>query len=135
MDPVVHFQMPAQDSARMARFYTDAFGWKTEHLGPEMGGYTLATTTATGADGRPSTPGAINGGFYTRTEDPVSQATGIVIAVEDISRSIVEVERAGGTVAGAPEEIPGVGMFASFIDTEGNRVGMLQPNPPGGSGG
>jgi predicted enzyme related to lactoylglutathione lyase len=43
------------------------------------------------------------------------------------------VASAGGTVlggqrAGEPDDIPGVGLYASFIDTEGNRVGMLQPN-------
>jgi len=44
------------------------------------------------------------------------------------------VEEAGGKVLvgqkpGEPDDIPGVGLYASFIDTEGNRVGMLQPSP------
>ena len=69
MDPVVHFEMPADDRKRMANFYSKVFGWKTEVLGPEMGDYVLATTTATGADGRPTTPGAINGGFYPKKPD------------------------------------------------------------------
>ncbi|MFZ3170282.1 MAG: hypothetical protein WA130_21935 [Candidatus Methanoperedens sp.] len=30
---------------------------------------------------------------------------------------------------GKPDEIPGVGLYASFIDTEGNRVRMLEPLP------
>ena len=30
MDPVVHFEMPAEDRKRMADFYTRVFGWKTE---------------------------------------------------------------------------------------------------------
>jgi predicted enzyme related to lactoylglutathione lyase len=32
-------------------------------------------------------------------------------------------------VLGEPMEIPGVGQYVSFIDTEGNRVSMLQPIP------
>ena len=36
---------------------------------------------------------------------------------------------AGGKVLGEPMEIPGVGQYVSFIDTEGNRVSMLQPIP------
>jgi predicted enzyme related to lactoylglutathione lyase len=32
-------------------------------------------------------------------------------------------------VLGEPMEIPGVGHYVSFIDTEGNRVSMLQPIP------
>ena len=30
---------------------------------------------------------------------------------------------------GEPMEIPGVGAYVSFTDTEGNRVSMLQPLP------
>ncbi len=35
----------------------------------------------------------------------------------------------GGQVPGKPDDIPGVGLYVSFIDTEGNRAGMLQPAP------
>ena len=35
---------------------------------------------------------------------------------------------AGGKVLGEPMEIPGVGLYVSFFDTEGNRVSMLQPS-------
>ena len=123
--------MPAVDRDRMAAFYKAAFGWEAQHLGPEMGNYTVVTTTPVGADGRPVSPGAINGGFFMRTEDPASHTPGIVIAVDDIELAIAELQRAGGTVAGPVQEIPGVGLSASFSDTEGNRVGLLQPNPPG----
>ena len=37
----------------------------------------------------------------------------------------------GGQNPGEPDDIPGVGLYASFLDTEGNRVGMLQPAPRG----
>jgi len=30
---------------------------------------------------------------------------------------------------GEPDDIPGVGLYCAFIDTEGNRLSMLQPNP------
>jgi len=61
MDPVVHFEMPAEDRKRMADFYTNVFGWKTQMLGPEMGDYVLATTTESDETGRPKNPGVING--------------------------------------------------------------------------
>jgi predicted enzyme related to lactoylglutathione lyase len=48
MNPVVHFEMPAEDRKCMADFYTNVFGWKTQMLGPEMGDYVLATTTEVG---------------------------------------------------------------------------------------
>lgn len=34
----------------------------------------------------------------------------------------------GGKVLGKPMQIPGIGRYVSFFDTEGNRVSMLQPD-------
>ncbi|HKR64595.1 MAG TPA: VOC family protein [Thermoanaerobaculia bacterium] len=127
MDSVVHFEMPYENRDRMKSFYESAFGWQTQTLGAEMGNYVLATTTAAGPDGRPTSPGAINGGFYEKTSDPIAQYPSVVIAVDDINASIQKVKSSGGTMLGETMEIPGVGQYASFRDTEGNRVGMLQP--------
>ncbi len=128
MDPVVHFEIPYDDRTRMARFYQSAFGWQTRMLGEEMGNYVLATTTETNESG-PVRAGAINGGFYPKRADWPAQFPSIVIAVDNINESIRKVTDAGGKVLGAPMEIPGVGQYVSFIDTEGNRVAMLQPIP------
>ena len=129
MCPVVHFEMPANDRNRMAKFYNDTFGWKTEMLGSEMGNYVVVKTAEHGPNGIPKEPGRINGGFYPKGEHMETQYPSIVIAVEDIQKSIVEVKEAGGKVLGEPMDIPGVGKFVPFIDTEGNKVSMLQPNP------
>jgi len=126
--PVVHFQMPYGDRDRMAAFYRSAFGWQTQMLGEEMGNSVLATTTETDESG-PKTPGQINGGFFQKCADRPDHHTSVVIAVEDIRAAIAEVVDAGGQVPGEPMEIPGVGQFAAFLDTEGNEVGMLQPVP------
>jgi predicted enzyme related to lactoylglutathione lyase len=80
-------------------------------------------------------PGAINGGFYKKTDDPMSAAPSVVIEVDDIREHMKKVEEAGGKLLGGstgknePDDIPGVGLYISFMDTEGNRVSMLQPNP------
>jgi predicted enzyme related to lactoylglutathione lyase len=128
MDSVVHFEMPYDDAARVTSFYRSAFGWETETLGAEMGHYVLATTTATDAKG-PTTPGAINGGLFKRSADMPAQFPSVVIAVQDIRASMDKVTKAGGNVLGEPMEIPGVGKYVSFMDSEGNRVSMLQPLP------
>ena len=128
MDPVVHFEMPAEDKKRMADFYTKVFGWRTQMLGSEMGNYVLAFTTEVGKNGRPKKPGAINGGFFPKSDDKPAQYPSVVIAVEDIRKQMKKVEKAGGKVFGEPMEIPGVGQYVSFMDTEGNRVSMLQPS-------
>jgi predicted enzyme related to lactoylglutathione lyase len=128
MNPVVHFEMPAEDKSRMADFYTKAFGWKTQMLGPEMNEYVLVTTTEPDENGRPKSPGAINGGFYKKSADMPAQYPSVVIGVGDIKEAMKKVTEAGGRVLGEPMEIPGYGLYVSFFDTEGNRVSMMQPN-------
>jgi len=126
MNPVVHFEMPYENRERMAKFYKSAFGWQTQMLGEDMGNYVLATTTESGADG-PKRPGAINGGFFPKKPDWPAQHPSIVIAVDDIESAMQRVGKEGGKVLGEPMQIPGIGRYVSFFDTEGNR-GMLQPD-------
>lgn len=127
MNPVVHFEMSAENTKRMAEFYSKVFGWQTQQLGEEMGGYILASTTETGENGMPKNPGAINGGFYQRMADPASNYPSVVISVDDLDDSVNKIKNAGGKISGKTEDIPGIGKYISFFDTEGNRVGMLQP--------
>jgi predicted enzyme related to lactoylglutathione lyase len=128
MNSVVHFEMPYDDQARMTKFYEQAFGWQTKALGDAMGNYVLATTTDTDERG-PKNPGAINGGFFPKKADWPAQHPSVVIAVDSITDAMEQVRRAGGSLLGEPMDIPGVGKYVSFFDTEGNRVSMLQPAP------
>jgi len=124
--PVVHFEMPYDDRERMAKFYQSSFGWQTQMFGPEMGNYVLALTTETEGS-RPTTPGAINGGFFAKQPDWPAPHPSVVIAVDDVRAAMKDVTKAGGEVLGEPMEIPGIGHYVAFMDTEGNRVSMLQP--------
>jgi predicted enzyme related to lactoylglutathione lyase len=126
MNPVVHFEMPYDNRERMAKFYKNAFGWQTQMLGDDMGNYVLATTTESTEKG-PLKPGAINGGFFPKKADWPAQQPAIVIVVDDIKAAIKKVNDSGGAVLGEPMDIPGVGQYVAFTDTEGNRVTMLQP--------
>jgi len=129
MDPVAHFEMPYDNSERLVRFYTQAFGWKMQKFGPEMGDYVTAATTETDENNMIKRPGAINGGFFPKKPDWPAQYPSVVIAVDDIKEAMKKVTDAGGKVLGEPMEIPGIGQYVSFTDTEGNRVSLLQPNP------
>ncbi len=133
---VVHFEMGYEDKQRMIDFYTNVFGWETKEMGSEMGDYVVATTAETDPNGMNKTPGTINGGFYKKSDSPLSHAPSVVIAVEDIHKAMEDVKAAGGKILGAmnesghtdePQEIPGIGLWVSIMDTEGNRVSMLQP--------
>ncbi|MEJ2492727.1 MAG: hypothetical protein P8Y79_00170 [Ignavibacteriaceae bacterium] len=128
MNPVVHFELPAENKKRMTDFYFTAFGWQMQQLGAEMGEYVLATTSEVGEDRFPKQRGTINGGIYQKS-DMTSPHPSVVISVDDINESIEKVKKAGGKVLGEPMPIPGVGLFVPFIDTEGNQLSMLQPLP------
>jgi len=127
MNPVVHFEMPAVDGKRMTEFYTKTFGWNIQQMGPEMGNYMVVSTSETDEKGHPVKPGYIGGGFYPKPKDSSADHPSVVIAVDDINESIKKVKSGGGTILGEPMEIPGIGMYVSFKDTEGNRVSLLQP--------
>lgn len=127
MNPVVHFEIPAVDRKRVSEFYTKAFGWKTEMLGEDMGNYVLATTTQVDDKRMPKQPGMINGGFYVKNDEWPAQYPSVVISVDDIKKAMQEIMQAGGVVLGEPMEIPGVGVYVSFFDTEKNRLSIIQP--------
>jgi predicted enzyme related to lactoylglutathione lyase len=137
-NPVVHFEMGYEDKNRICAFYENAFNWQMDRMGPDMGEYVVATTTETDENRMITKPGTINGGFYKKTADPLSQAPSVVIAVDDIKGAMQKVTAAGGKILGAmdpsgqhsdePQPIPGVGLWISAMDTENNRFSILQPN-------
>jgi predicted enzyme related to lactoylglutathione lyase len=129
MNPVIHFEMPYDDSGRLGAFYKAVFGWQMNDMGAQMGNYVLATTVASDSNGRPTKVGAINGGFFEKKPEWPSHPS-VVIGVDDIRKKMEGIAAAGGQVLGEPMDIPGVGAYVSFIDTEGNRVSMLQPLMP-----
>lgn len=123
--PVVHFEMPAKDRQRVAKFYKESFGWDMQIMGKEMNNYVLAITTPSDDKG-PLKPGAINGGFWQSPDANVLPH--LVISVENIDEHIQAVKDNGGEILTEKMDIPGVGLYVSFKDSEGNEVGMLQPS-------
>lgn len=134
MDSVVHFEMPAKDKKRAADFYSSVFGWHMNQLGAEMGNYLVAQTTETDENTMmPKTPGAINGGFFDYQDKEGFTIPHLVISVENLEDAMKKVEASGGKILGGTtgpgkiDDIPGIGRYIAFTDSEGNHVGMLQP--------
>jgi len=125
MNPVVHFEMPTKNRERVADFYSKVFGWNMQLLGKEMGNYILAMTTPVDKNGMAKNPGAINGGFFEATKNDTTPH--LVISVDNLEKHMEIVKKAGGKILGKPMDIQGIGTFVMFTDTEGNKVGMLQP--------
>lgn len=133
MNPVVHFEMPYEDKDRVAKFYEVVFGWNMTKLGAEMMDYVLAQTAKPSKINdeimKNAARGTIGGGFFPKKEDWPAQYPSIVIAVDDIQKSMELVNKNGGKTLGEPMDIPGTGKYVSFLDTEGNRASILQPLP------
>jgi predicted enzyme related to lactoylglutathione lyase len=123
MDKVVHFEIPVDDVERARGFYGAVFDWGLQPMGEYD--YTLALTTPIDEKTQmPTEPGAINGGLRPRTaETPTPR---IVIHVDSIGQSLKRIEAEGGTVVSPRAEMPGMGAFAYFKDTEGNLIGLWE---------
>ncbi len=126
MDKVVHFEIPVDDPARAKEFYRSAFEWELTDM--DMGGgamYTTLTTTPVDEKTRqPVEPGGINGGLMQRTSE--TPTTVVTIGVDAIDDALKKVEAGGGSVVQARTEIPDMGAFAYFKDSEGNVVGLWE---------
>jgi uncharacterized protein len=125
-DPVVHFEMPYENAGRVSDFYSKAFGWNMHTLGKDMGDYVLAGAAEMDENMMIKTPGRINGGFF-KKDGSVPPYPSVVISVDNLDTGMKQVTKAGGKLINQPQMIPGIGNYIAFTDTEGNRVGMLEP--------
>lgn len=125
MAKVVHFEVPVDDLDRAKAFYGTVFGWDISTF-PMAGGddYTGATTTPVDESQMPIEPGSINGALVARATDRPS--TVITLGVEAIDAALAQVEAAGGSTLIPRAEIPGMGAYAYFTDSEGNVVGLWE---------
>ncbi|OGO30946.1 MAG: glyoxalase [Chloroflexi bacterium RBG_16_56_11] len=118
MPRVIHFEIGVDNPGRSARFYTKVFGWKIEKwAGPTD--YWLVTT------GENSEPG-INGAIMPRSDSSTTVNTIGVSSYDEFARKITA---AGGKAVSPKMTIPGIGQYGYFLDTEGNRFGIMQNDP------
>lgn len=120
---VCHFEVLADDIERAKRFYADAFGWTFEAWGPPD--FYLIRT------GPPADPGITEGALAKRAERPASGVNGYrcTITVADLDQAMAAIVSAGGRITSEVVAIPGVGTVASFEDSEGNAVAVMQYAP------
>jgi predicted enzyme related to lactoylglutathione lyase len=121
-NPVVHFEIPADDLARAQAFYHDAFGWTLTTM-PELN-YTSVGTTPTDDKGMPTEPGAINGGMFQR-QAPLNTPV-ITVQVDDVDEALARIEKFGGKQRGEKISVGDMGTAAYFTDSEGNLMGLWQ---------
>ena len=116
MPRITHFDIPSDDPERAQKFYQEVFGWKFDKWDGPME-YWMITT------GEKNQPG-INGGLARRMPGQIGMTNTIdVPSLDEYTRKIAS---KGGQVLIPRMPIPGVGYFATCMDTEGNIFGMIQ---------
>jgi len=134
---IVHFEIPADQPERAAKFYRELFGWEINRWeGSADGGggmeYWMVNTVPTNADGMPSRPG-VNGGLMRRMmpgQTPVNY-----IGVADLDEFVRKAERLGAKVLMPKSPVPNMGWFAQLSDTEGNVFAIWQNDAKAGAEG
>jgi predicted enzyme related to lactoylglutathione lyase len=119
----VHFEVHAADPTRAIEFYSRVFGWEFNQYGE---GYWLITTG-------PSDQPGIDGGLVARRGPPPAEGQPVnawpcTIGVDDLDATFAQALAHGATTAVPRMAIPGVGWLAYVKDTEGNILGLMQPD-------
>ena len=111
----VHFELPADDPAGLARFYTALFGWA------------IHKSDAPGFDYWPCRTGQGPGidGAITKRLHPRQGLTNYV-TVEDLVGLLEKARSLGATIIVPKAAVPGKGWYALALDPEGNPVGFWQ---------
>jgi predicted enzyme related to lactoylglutathione lyase len=112
------FEIPVTDFARAKAFYEAVLGITIEPLA--MGPTTMGMLS--------SDPNAV-GGAIVHAEEASPSKDGTLVYLnggDDLAPMLARVAKAGGSVVVPKTEIGNdFGFFAHFVDTEGNKVGLL----------
>jgi predicted enzyme related to lactoylglutathione lyase len=115
---VVHFEIPADDPERAARFYRELFGWEVNRFeGSPAMEYWMVETVPRDEQGKLLRPG-VNGGLMRRMFP--GQAPVNYISVDNVDQFVAKAKRLGAKVLMEKTPVPGMGWFAQLNDTEGN---------------
>jgi predicted enzyme related to lactoylglutathione lyase len=126
MNPVILFELPADDMSRAKRFYEQVFGWEVDS---SYARYFWAHTAPTnGASHRSMVPGQVNGAL--QQKDEAIRMTRIVVQVASIDDVIDRIAACGGSVMLPKRSISGTNMsYAIVRDTEGNEINVIENVP------
>ena len=121
---VSHFEIPARDLERAARFYREVFGWTVEPVAWEGHPYYKVRGSAKPAEGGRA---GIDGGLL-----PADPGTPHPLLVVHVSGAPLEtwldrITAAGGIIDLPAASVGTMGVFARFRDPEGNLLGLWGP--------
>jgi len=111
---IVHFEIPADDTAKGREFWGSLFGWQFQEFSGAAGYHMTQISEQTG--------GAIT------AMEPGKRGARAYFDVDDINAGAARVKELGGE-ADAPMAVPNMGWFVTCKDTQGNEFGLWQNDP------
>jgi len=121
MPTINHFEIPADDINRAQKFYKDIFGWSMRKTSnpenPEKDYWHFDTQDDDGHKG-------LSGGMMNR-QAPEHTVTNY-ITVSSIEQYQSKIEQHGVKIMIKKTEIPNMGYFAIFTDSENNMFGLFE---------
>lgn len=110
---ITHIDIPVGDIERAKGFYSGIFGWDIQEV-PGYEGYPMWQA-----------PNKISGGGLAPRSDGFTSPRSYV-EVDSIDDTLAKVTDLGGRVAMAKQEISPTSWWASFVDPEGNEIGLYE---------
>jgi predicted enzyme related to lactoylglutathione lyase len=111
-------ELGTTDADAAQRFYEDVFGWTTEDMGAEYGGYRVFNRGETGIAGLMTNPDA--------SMPPQWQP---YVYVDDPDATVAKATELGGSTLAEPMDVPKVGRIAVLRDPQGATFGIIRPEP------
>jgi predicted enzyme related to lactoylglutathione lyase len=127
MGRVVHFEIHVNDMERAKKFYGEVFGWSfqdwSEYAGMPYFGAVTGDEKELG----------INGALMQRMSASPENNQGLnafvcTMGVENYDSTETKILNNGGKVALPKYALPGMAWQGYYIDTEGNTIGIHQPD-------
>ena len=108
---IVHFEIPADDTAGGREFWGSLFGWQFQaYPGPFEYHMTQVSDET--------------GGAITNME-PGKRGLRVYFEVDDVNAGAAKVKELGGE-ANDPQPVPNMGWFSTCTDRQGNEFGLWQ---------
>ncbi len=123
----IHFEIPADDVQRAKSFYEDVYGWKIDKIEMEGCDMDYWGVNVTGEDMKKIKP-SVCGGLMKRKSEEQKGILNYVVVNDEVETFVPQIEKLGGKIMVPVTEIPNVGKFVIFQDSEANIIAIWKCN-------
>ena len=115
---IVHWELMGPDGDKLASFYENLFGWKSEAV-PGFDAYNMIDGDQTGV-----------GGAVGKGNENMPAYQTIYVEVDSVEEHLGKAEANGGKTIVPRTVVPGMVTFGLFNDPAGNLVGVVEAETP-----